>query len=567
MRPHHWTTLAAILIGMAVVLPTAAWYVTGSREAARRAAAVEADAERKLRDDVEREASRLGARLEALRLQESERPFFHYKTLYRDPRGAAEGLAVTPSPLISGSTDPLVWAHFQIDENGLVTLPAVSERFPELSSDANFGAFCSLLEELQSAIVMDEAGGPGATADDEQLHTMTGFQWEQIALADTVYATITGRPDDGSGRSPDLRDLGPVVIRVRPLRWHTLVLGSGPALGALREVFTPAGVVLQGFAVAPQAVAQWLGASTLSVRFTPGSLPSSDGVTAAVGNTGWNLELDSPGWTTSAAADARAIVTQFRRAFAFAGTAVLLAAAAVILILFQTDRLARQRARFAAAAAHELRTPLSGLMLHAELLAANLGDSAHRSKYAETVSAEARRLGRVVGNMLDLARLERGTTLATPHEGNLGTAVHDCVARQRSRLADAGLVVDLAVSDDLPPAVFDGDALNQILDNLLDNAEKHTRAVANRSVTVTVDADHDVLRVTVHDNGPGIPRGQRRALFRPFDRAEDAAGRPGLGLGLAVARSLAHAQNGELELDAANPHGATFVLTLPRAAV
>ncbi len=567
MRPHHRTTFAAVLIGIAVLLPTAAWYVTGSREAARRAAAVEADAERRLRDDVEREASRLGARLEALRHQESERPFFHYKTLYRDPRGAAEGLAVTPSPLISGSTDPLVWAHFQIDENGLVTLPAVSERFPELSSDADFGAFCTLLEELQSAIVMEETGAPGETADDERLHTMTGYEWEQIALADTVYATITGRSDSGSTRSPDLRDFSPVVIRVRPLRWHTLVLGSGPTLGALREVHTPAGIVLQGFAVAPRAVAQWLGASTLAASFTPGSISSSEAVTAAVGNTGWNLELDAPGWSAPATAEAREIVSQFRRAFAFAGAAITLAAAAVISILFQTDHLARQRARFAAAAAHELRTPLSGLMLHAEMLAADLGDSAHRSEYATTVSAEAQRLGRVVDNMLDLAKLERGTTLATPREGDLGAAVRDSVERHRSRLENAGVVVALEVPEDLPPAVFDGDALSQILDNLLDNAEKHTRGVADRRATVTIGADADDLRVEVRDNGPGIPRAQRRALFRPFDRDEKAAGRPGLGLGLAVARSLARAQNGELELDASSKEGASFVLTLPRVIV
>jgi len=104
--------VAATLIGVAVLLPTAAWYVTGSREAARRSRAIEAGAELVIRDDVESKATRLGARLDDLRRQEAIRPFFHYQTLYHDPRGAAEGLAVTPSPLASGSTDPLVWAHF-----------------------------------------------------------------------------------------------------------------------------------------------------------------------------------------------------------------------------------------------------------------------------------------------------------------------------------------------------------------------------------------------------------------------------------------------------------------------
>jgi signal transduction histidine kinase len=89
--------------------------------------------------------------------------------------------------------------------------------------------------------------------------------------------------------------------------------------------------------------------------------------------------------------------------------------------------------------------------------------------------------------------------------------------------------------------------------------------VEERQVKVTAGNDDDWLRIEVADNGPGIPRNQRRAMFRPFDRAEDAVGRPGLGLGLAVARTLARAQGGELELASTNRPGATFVLTLPRA--
>ena len=565
MRPHRRTTLAAILIGIAVLLPTGAWYVTGSREASRRAAALEDRAERQRRDEIEREAARLGTRLESLRIQESERPFFHYQTLYRDPRGAAEGLAVTPSPLTSGSTDALVWAHFQIDESGLVTLPTVSERFPELSSAEDFGAFCGLLEELQSAVVMDEAGGPDAGADEERVLTMTGFEWEQIALADTVYASITGRHGGADGPAAITPDVGRVVIRVRPLRWHTMVLGSGPALAALREVHTPAGVVLQGFAVAPLAVAQWLEAGNQPVRFIPLPPTSDNSITAPIGFTGWVLDLESTELGASATAEARAVISQFRRAFALTAGTVVLAAGAVVLILFQTDRLARQRARFAAAAAHELKTPLAGLLLHAEMLAENLGDPEHRSSYAATVSAEADRLGRVVSNMLDLAQLERATPLVAPRVGDLGPAVEARVERLRSRLEDAGIEVVINTEPDLPPALFDADALGQILDNLLDNAEKHTRAVEDRWVRVMVSGDDDRLRIEVADNGPGIPRSQRRTMFRPFDRAEDAVGRPGLGLGLAVARSFAQAQGGELELESNDRPGATFVLTIPRA--
>jgi len=565
MKPHRRTTVAATLIGVAVLLPTAAWYVSGSRDAARRSRAIEAAAAQEIREEVENKATSLGDRLEDLRQQEAVRPFFHYQTLYHDPRGAAQGLAVTPSPLASGSPDPLVWAHFQIDETGLVTLPAVNDRFPELTSDADLAAFCSILGELQHALVLgEEPGHPAGAVDEERVLTLTGSEWEQILRADSVYASITGRQDEPAGPiSPG--GLGRVVIRVLPLHWHTLVLGSGPALAALREVHTPNGMLLQGFAVAPEAVLQWLGAGPFPVEFSPAPPSSSTTVTAVVANTGWVLETDSGPELMSAAARGRAEVLQFRRTFAFTAAAVFLAAAAVVLILFQTDRLAQQRARFAAAAAHELKTPLSGLLLHSEMLAENLGDPAHRTSYAATVTAEAERLGRVVSNMLDLARLERGAIRTDARRGNLGPAVDRCVERARRRVEDDGLDLEVSITSALPPALFDEDALCQILDNLLDNAEKHTRAATERRVEVRVTAGDETLSVEVSDNGPGISRRERRKLFRPFDRPAGADGVPGLGLGLALSQSLARAQGGELGLtDTADP-GATFVLTLPKA--
>ncbi len=565
MRVHRRTTLAAVLVGIAVLLPTAAWYVTGSREAGRRAAALEAEAELELHLAVDREAARLGTRFEALRQQESDRPFFHYQTLYRDPRGAAQGLSVTPSPLASGSTDPFVWAHFQIDEAGEVTLPTVSERFPELSSTADFGAFCSLLSEFQDAVVMDDASIAGSDdGSGDREFTMTESEWEQIALADTVYATITGQHEEADGPSITSGDLR-VVIRVRPLRWHTLVLVSGPALAALREVHTPAGVVLQGFAIAPLAVEQWLAESHLALAFEPARTLSPDQGTALVGGTGWMLQLAEQSDTNLAAAQGRAVVNQFRSTFALIAAAVLLAAGAVIWLVYQTDRLARQRARFAAAAAHELKTPLSGLLLHSEMLAEDLGDPDHRGQYAATVASEAQRLGRVVSNMLDLSRLERGAVLASPRLGNLGSAIERSVERARRRLEAAGVTLTLTIPTDLPDGVFDDDAVSQILDNLLDNAEKHTRSESERSVSVAVSSDDGMLRVEVADNGPGIHRTQRLGLFRPFDRPASADATPGLGLGLALARGLARAQGGDLQLETHDQPGATFVLTLPEA--
>jgi signal transduction histidine kinase len=546
-----------------VLLPTTAWYLTGSADARRRAATLTAAAELAFRQGLEHEAALLGTRLDDLRRQESSRPFFHYQTLYRDPRGAAQGLAVTPSPLAAGTSDALIWAHFQIDETGLVTLPTVSERFPELSSDADFAAFCSLLAELQNAVML-EADFAGGTADDEQVLTLTEREWQQIRRADTVYATITGRPSTPSAGGIAATDgLGQVAIRVRPLVWKTMVLGSGPTLAALREVYTPAGIVLQGFAVSSSVVQERVGMSPLAPRFSPG--PPSLAAAALVTDTGWILEADLERALAPARAAAAATVRDFRFDFAFTAAAILLAASAVLWILVQTDRLARQRAHFAAAAAHELRTPIAGLQLHAEMLAEGLGDPVQRDRYASIVSSEAARLGRVVANMLDLARLERGAQLAHPVAGELGEAVARLVERARPRLEEAGVALELALEPGLPTASFDADALHQILDNLLDNAEKHTRSVAERRVRVSVRRSGDRLAVEVRDNGPGVPHTLRRDLFRPFTRHAEAPRSPGLGVGRALARGRARAQGGELAVVAEGGEGAAFVLHLPAA--
>jgi signal transduction histidine kinase len=284
-----------------------------------------------------------------------------------------------------------------------------------------------------------------------------------------------------------------------------------------------------------------------------------------VTDTGWILEADLERALAPARAAAGATVRDFRFDFAFTAAAILLAASAVLWILLQTDRLARQRAHFAAAAAHELRTPIAGLQLHAEMLAEDLGDPLQRAHYAAIVSSEAARLGRVVANMLDLSRLERGAQVAHPAPGELGEAVTRLVERARPRLEDAGVVLELTLEPGLPTASFDADALHQILDNLLDNAEKHTRSVAERSVRVSVKQSGDRIAVEVRDNGPGVPRSLRRDLFRPFTRHAEAPRMPGLGLGLALARGLARAQGGELTVVTEDGPGAAFVLHLPAA--
>jgi signal transduction histidine kinase len=559
MLSFRRTTLATVLVAIAVLIPIGAWWLTGARSVRQRLTTLEVEALSAVRTGLDRHAERLGSRLESLRVTESARPFYHYQNLYHDPRGAAQGLAVIPSPLSIGAADPLIRAHFQVDNQGRVSLPTVNEQFPELSADQGFAMYCDFLSALQEGMLVAETGQP--MSEQERVIVLARTAWEQNLLADAVYASLRGR-DGGQAVSPYRPgpDSPTVVIRVSPLRWHTIMLGSGVALAALREVVTPSGTMVQGFALAPDEVKSWLDAGEL--EFIPYPTHDEGTVTAAIWETGWHLQRDAGPVLLAAATETEATRSRFHRRFAVIAGAAIFAALTVVVMVAQADRLARQRARFAAAAAHELKTPLSSLRLYSEMLAEDLGDPARSHSYASRIAIESARLGRVVTNMLDLSRLERGASLVQVEPVDLADTVPVCVARLQPALEQAGMAVNLVIADDLPEVSCDPDALCQILHNLLDNAEKHTRGRSDRQVLVSATASGKTATITVADNGPGLPRSRQKKLFEPFARGAET-GPAGLGLGLALARSLARAQGGDLTY--CNDDGARLTLTLQQA--
>jgi signal transduction histidine kinase len=225
--------------------------------------------------------------------------------------------------------------------------------------------------------------------------------------------------------------------------------------------------------------------------------------------------------------------------------------------------LARERSKFAAAAAHELRTPLAGLQLYGDMLADGLGDPAKMRDYARRMSEEASRLGRVVSNVLGFSQLERGNLSVEVRTGELGSALCELAERAQPALDRAGAVLDLDVPPELT-ARFDRDALARIIGNLLDNAEKYGRDAEDRTIALSARALDDRVEIAVSDHGPGIAPAARGKLFRAFSRGVSSDGPAGLGLGLALSQSLARAMGGDLEYRSAPGGGAMFVLRLAR---
>jgi len=235
----------------------------------------------------------------------------------------------------------------------------------------------------------------------------------------------------------------------------------------------------------------------------------------------------------------------------------------VVGVTARSERLAQERARFAAAAAHELRTPLAGIQLYGDMLADELGDPAKHKDYAHRISVEAARLGRVVANVMGVSQLERGALAVRPELGDAVAAVADAIERARPGLERAGATVEL-VAPAAATARLDRDAVARIVGNLLDNAEKYARGAADRTITVSVAEVAGAVEIAVRDRGPGLPAALRRGRFQAFRRAAGDDAPPGLGLGLALSGALATAMGGGLLPRTVSP-GAELVLRLPTA--
>jgi two-component system, OmpR family, sensor kinase len=210
--------------------------------------------------------------------------------------------------------------------------------------------------------------------------------------------------------------------------------------------------------------------------------------------------------------------------------------------------------RFVADASHELRTPLTTIQGNAGLLAFGPPLPAEvQADAARDITAESERMARLVERLLTLARADAGLALQlVPLE--LGE-----LAREVCRQA-AAVHPDLRIADHVAPAWVNGDpdALRQLLWILLDNAARH----ASGSATVALGPEHGWARLSVADDGPGVPLAERERVFERFYRADPARSGGGAGLGLAIARWIAEQHRGRI-LAGGSDHGAIFYVDVP----
>ncbi len=239
-------------------------------------------------------------------------------------------------------------------------------------------------------------------------------------------------------------------------------------------------------------------------------------------------------------------------------------------ILLQ-DQLA-QKEQFIAMIAHELRGPLSPIINYAQMIARHIyspkdeARNATLQRQTSIIIGQARRLTRLVNDLLDASRLTSGQFTLIRETCDLVAMAKETVEQLRPIAPYHTLVANVPYA----PIVGNWDCgrLQQALGNLLDNAIKYSDE--HTTVTVSVQPMQDIVRVSVHNMGASIPSSKIGQLFRPYARLEGASKRQGSGLGLYITKSIIEAHNGTLRLEpnteetsAEYPRGTTFSFDLP----
>ncbi len=248
----------------------------------------------------------------------------------------------------------------------------------------------------------------------------------------------------------------------------------------------------------------------------------------------------------------------------FVFVAVTLAVGSLWLNARAQIRLARKKDDFVSAVSHELRTPLTSIRMHAEMLEKNWVKSQDKlSEYYKNMRQESERLSRLIENVLDFSRIQRGRKKYAFKAGDINKCAEDVVEMMAPYAAQKGFSIKTELGR-IGQMTFDNDAVVQIIVNLLDNAIKYARDAKDRTITVRTKSKDQFILIEVEDHGPGIPHRQREKIFQEFYRigAESTRETTGSGLGLALVRKFAQAHNGFVEIINARPTGSIFRVAL-----
>jgi two-component system sensor histidine kinase KdpD len=218
------------------------------------------------------------------------------------------------------------------------------------------------------------------------------------------------------------------------------------------------------------------------------------------------------------------------------------------------------RAALFASVTHDLRTPLASITASVT----NLLDAEARMTEDDrvdllgTILQEARRLNRLVGNLLDLARIRAGAVDSIKVPASINEVIEGTVARLQPFLG--GTRIRLLLRDDVPDVPMDVDHIDQVITNVLENGARHSPP--GSEITISSAVWREAVEVRISDHGEGIPADERDRVFQPFVRS-DRLREGGAGLGLSIARALVEDHGGKIWIEAAPGGGTAVIFRLP----
>ena len=219
---------------------------------------------------------------------------------------------------------------------------------------------------------------------------------------------------------------------------------------------------------------------------------------------------------------------------------------------------------FLANISHELKTPLTSIRGFSEaMLDGTIDDGPGIERSAKIISDESNRVLRLVQELLDLSRIESGQVSMQQEDLNLNELFEHVSEVFALRSEESGVRLELSL-DGAGHIRGDFDRLEQVLNNLLDNAFRHTPSGGVVRL-ISRDVRPGILQVAVTDSGVGIPSQDVPHLFERFYRANGSGNRKGYGLGLAISREIVRAHGGEIWATSEPQRGTTFIFTLPTA--
>lgn len=227
--------------------------------------------------------------------------------------------------------------------------------------------------------------------------------------------------------------------------------------------------------------------------------------------------------------------------------------------------LSRRRAGFVSSVTHELKTPLTNIRMYVEMLQQGIARTPEKEKYyLQIVSSECSRLTRLINNVLEFSKLEGKNRSLDIQEGDVGEVLSEAEQIMSEKIKSEGFSFDSKIKT---PAIalFDKEALLQVVINLLENSLKFGKSSPQKTITLSTTRRGQWLVVKVSDSGPGIPEQELSRVFDEFHRVEGGLTRKtnGAGIGLAIVRKLVLAMNGRIRATNNSGPGCTIEISLP----